>query len=568
MGTAEIQGERAPGRFRVADWEVDPAGDQIRQGAITRKLEPRVMELLVVLAQRPGDVLSREELEARVWAGRVVGYDALSSAIIKLRKVLGDDPHRPRYIETISKKGYRLIAPIDFSQAAQTEKDSLANASRKPSHKFGTTSARLILAGVFLFLLSVTFLSIFWESIYQGPVTQQPASTIAVLPFENLNDDKMQDYFSDGITDDLITDLSKVSNLLVISRSSSFFYKDKKFDPKEVAGKLNVRYILHGSVRRSGKDIRINAQLVDVEAGGHLWAERYDGNQDNIFQLQDSILKNIVSALKIELNQAEQGYLTKYVPSNADAYDEFLRGQSHFLLYANKEENNKARNFFLSAIDLDPGFAKAYAMLAWTYWFEFANGWSDNPELSLRQAGELAGRAKSINKYTPVAYFITGLVHREKKEYVKALVEVEKAIAIDANYANAHVLMATLLYYAGRPQEGLEKMKKAIRLNPHHPHNYPFHLGQAYFVLQRYDEAAAEFGKGIASHPGSVRLHIWLAAAFAHAGKEEEAKWEADQVLMLDPEFSLQKVRRVYPFKKPADLERLLAGLRKSGLNR
>lgn len=566
MDTDAVTEETPQLPFQVADWEVDPASGWIRRGGITRKLEPRVMDLLVVLAQQPGVVVAREELEARVWSGMVVGYDALSSAMIKLRKALGDDPHHPLYIETLPKKGYRLIAPVSagssLTNAEQEAPSTLAFLFLKPGFRF----AFVVLACI------VTLVSVFLLWFDRGrleektSVTQDHTPSIAVLPFENLNGDKEQQYFAEGITDDLITDLSKISGLLVISRDSVFYYKDKVLDIDQVADKLNVRYILHGSVRRAGENIRINAQLVDVDTGGNLWAERYDGNLAKIEKLQDTILQKIVSALQIKLSSVELERITASMTDSPQAYDYFLYGQSHFLLYANEVENNKARKFYQRAIEIDPKFARAYAMLAWTHWFEFTNGWSKDPEDSLKQAYELARKAIQIDESTPVAYFVTGLVYREKKEYVKALAEVEKAVSIDPNYANAHVLLATLLYYGGRPEEGLQRMLKAIRLNPYYPTSYPFHLGQAYFVLQRYNEAIDAFEQGVQSYPDSLRLHVWLAASYAQVGRKREAEWESDQVKILDPEFSIEKMKDIYPFKDPVDLERFLAGLRSAGL--
>jgi len=189
----------------------------------------------------------------------------------------------------------------------------------------------------------------------------------------------------------------------------------------------------------------------------------------------------------------------------------------------------------------------AYAMLAWTHAFDAMNGWSPDREKSLLQARGLAAKALSLEERLPLAYFVAGLSYRETGEYVKALVEAEKAIRYDPNYANAHVLLATLLYYAGRPEEGLERIKKAMLLNPHHPYNYTFHLGQAYYILRRYDEAIETFQQGLASNPASERLHVWLAAAYAQAGISDEAEWQADQILTLNPEFSIERMGRHSP---------------------
>ncbi len=205
-------------------------------------------------------------------------------------------------------------------------------------------------------------------------------------------------------------------------------------------------------------------------------------------------------------------------------------------------------------------------MLAWTFAFEAMNGWSEAREDSLAHAHALATRCHLIDKELPVAYFVMGLVYRERGEYMKALVEAEKAIAIDSSYANAHVLLATLLYYAGRPQEGLERIKEAMKINPHHPYNYPFHLGQAYFILGRYQDAIEALEPGLGTNPSSERMRVWLAAAYAQDGREADAKWEAEQVLALNPDFSLQRIRQAFPFKEPADTERFLDGLRKAGI--
>jgi adenylate cyclase len=206
-------------------------------------------------------------------------------------------------------------------------------------------------------------------------------------------------------------------------------------------------------------------------------------------------------------------------------------------------------------------------MLAWTHVFEAMNGWSEDRVAALSQAALAADRAFELDSSLPVAHFVRGLVYRELGNYDKALVEAGQAIARDPNYANAHVLLATLLYYTGQPQQGLEMILKAMQLNPHHPYNYPFHLGQAYFILQRYPDACTEFEAGLQSNPSAERLHVWLAAAYAQAGRREDASWEAEQVLTLNPEFSLQRMQESFPFQDPADLARFLDGLRMAGFS-
>jgi TolB-like protein/DNA-binding winged helix-turn-helix (wHTH) protein/Flp pilus assembly protein TadD len=551
--------------FRIADWTVEPALTRLTRNGNTVRLEPKVMAVLVYLAERPGQAVSREELEEAVWAGTIVSYDALTGAIQKLRKAFNDDSRRPRIIETLSKRGYRLVAPVEplYTQKPQQPSGDVSSGSL-PRYRMQTVwlvifAALLITAG------ALTWHTATYQSGYEA-VSDAAINSIAVLPFDNLSGLPDQEYFSDGMTDELITGLAKHPDLLVIARDSAFMYKDKATDIRVIAAQLNVQYILHGSVRRENEKVRINAQLVDTSNNMLLWAESYDGTKTRIFELQDSITGKIVLALTEKIgNTGTKGEYREI--SNAQAYDSFLLGKKHFYLYHNKEENRKAREFFQASVKYDPDFAMAYAMLAWTHVFDAINSWSDNHDQSLLRARELATKAISLEKELPVAYWVKGLSYREMGEYVKAMVEAEQAIKYDPNYANAHVLLATLLYYAGRPEEGLERIQKAMLINPYHPFNYTFHLGQAYFMLERYAEAIDAFMQAIDSNPASERIHVWLAAAYAQSGAIDDAKWEADQVLTLNPDFSLQRMEKSLPFKDKEDLGRFIDGLRIAGLS-
>jgi adenylate cyclase len=525
------------------------------------------MKVLAYLADRPNVVVTREELEAVVWAGSVVGYDTLTGAIQKLRKAFHDDPKNPRIIETLPKKGYCLVAAVNFTdELINTTEISSASTTTESFPKRLRRTALLVVSIVLAVTASISFWISPWKPADDIVAEGLAPISIAVLPFDNLSGDPGQEYFADGITDDLITGLAKNPALLVIARDSTFLYKGQQLDVYQVADRLNVRYILRGSVRWIGEQVRINVQLVDTTSGAHLWAERYDDAISHVFELQDLITQNILSALAVRTSAGARQDLGRPHTNNPQAYDSFLVGRQHFFLYLNKDKNQGARGYFQKTIEFDPDFAMAYAMLAWTHVFDVMNGWSDARDRSLLRAEELAVKAISLQQALPVAYFVKGLVYREREEYVKALVEAEKAIGYDPNYANAHVLLATLLYYAGRPQEGLHRIKKAMQLNPHHPYNYAFHLGQAYYILGRYVEAIDAFNQGIASNPASERLHVWLAAAYAQAGKTDEAEWEMDQVLTMNPEFSLRRMQKTFPFKDAADREHFLAGLRKAGL--
>ena len=585
--------------FRLGAREVDPLGCRIRTGDAEVKLPPQVMDVLIYLAAHPMQVVSRDEIEAIVWDGRTVGYDSLTGTIFKLRKALGDDPRHPKVIETVPKRGYRLLmepellteAPKQTHQSTgdrqgpdETIEDDAASgrsASERrttrfaisPFKRWGSVTVRgdfnvwALLGAAFLVLAMAAT----WHSMRpitpSGEEEQRARNSIVVLPFATVGNAGKSDYFADGLTDDLTTMLAKQRDLLVIARHSAFFYKDQNVSDDEISARLNVRYVLRGSVQQQDHGLRINARLTDIPSGRHVWAEHFDGQPTNLFALQDEIVGKIVNSLTNRIapspGQKELVARTK----SLEAYDAFLAGRQHFYLYLNKRENEKARALFQQALEYDPDFALAHIMLAFTYAFDAMNGWSDDREASLDRALAVAGRGISLDKTIPLSYFIRGLVFRERKEYVKALVEAEKAIALDPNYANGHVLVASLLFYAGRPEESIAGIEKAMRLNPHHPFNYAFHLGQAYFALSRYSEAIGAFKDGIATNPAAERLHVWLAASYAQAGQIEDAKWEAEQIRALNPEFKLPALSEAFPFKDRAIKERFLEGLRGAGLS-
>jgi len=285
----------------------------------------------------------------------------------------------------------------------------------------------------------------------------------------------------------------------------------------------------------------------------------------DVFSLQDKITEKIVSALSLKLSPSAQENLRRPETTDLEAYELFLRGRAQFLRFS-KNNAFASRRYFEMAVTRDPRFARAHAMLAWTYAFEYTNGWSNAPKQTLAHALELANKAIALNDKLPVAYFVRGLIHRERHEYIAALAEAQRAIEVDPNYANGYIMLATILYYAGRPKDGLAMVEKAEMINPVHPSNYPFHKGQALFILKRYDEAIETFTKGLRQNPTSQRLRVWLAASLAQAGQIEEAQWQAQQALAEDPDFKLSRLAQAFPFKDPADREHFNGALRKVGL--
>jgi adenylate cyclase len=389
--------------------------------------------------------------------------------------------------------------------------------------------------------------------------------SIAVLPFVNMSGDPEQEYFSDGITEDLITDLSKISGLFVIARNSAFAYKAKAVKVQELSRELGVRFLLEGSVRKAGTRVRINAQLIDAMTGGHLWAERFDRELGDIFDLQDQVTQEIVTALALNLTEGELNGLARRDTSSVTAYDYFLRGLESHYRYT-KEENKQAQVLFQKAIDLDPGYAAAYALLALALLHSWTQGWNQDLQL-LPKAFELAQKAISLDDSLPEAYLVLGDLYLfAAKDHDKAVMAFWKAIARSPNYADAFAGLAHVLVWAGRPAEAIDHVKKAMRLNPHHHAWYFFPLGMAYIQTDRLDEAVEACSRGLIRNPDFLGFHLALAGVYADLGKEGEARAEVKEILRISPHYSLDVVRQMAPARDPGFLEQLVASLSKAGL--
>ncbi len=388
--------------------------------------------------------------------------------------------------------------------------------------------------------------------------------SIAVLPFANMSGDLEQEYFSDGITEDLITDLSKLSGLFVISRNSVFLYKGKAVKPEQVSRELGVRYLLEGSVRKAGSRVRITAQLIDATTGYHLWAERYDRELQDIFALQDEVTQKIVAALEVKLTEGEQGRLGHAPTDNLEAYDCFLRGLEYHS-QRTQEANAQARQMFERAIALDPEFAAAYAFLGRTYLMEVVYQWNQDPQTQ-EKLFALGQQAVALDDSQPTAHETLGLAYLGKKQHAQAIAEAEKAVALDPNYADAYVTLAEILSFAGRPQEAMSLVEQAMRLNPRYPFSYLWALGHAYRLVGRLQEAIIALKRVVMRNPDQITAHVFLAVIYSELGREEEARAEVAEILRISPHYSLEVVRQRIPYKDPALLERQVAALRKAGL--
>ncbi len=389
--------------------------------------------------------------------------------------------------------------------------------------------------------------------------------SIAVLPFDNMSGDPEQEYFVDGITEDLITDLSQVSGLFVIARNSVFTYKGKPVKVQQVGRELGVQYVLEGSVRKSGNRIRINAQLVDAKTGRHLWAARYDRELTEVFALQDEVTAKIVSALAVKLTVGERERLSRAAVTSPEAYDTLLRGLE-LLRRFTRETNAEARVLFEKAIALDPQYARAYADVALTHGMDVTFGWTDAPEAANARGLEFARNGLALDDTLPQVHFALSNTYLRHRRYDESIAADRKSIGLDPNYADGYASLAISLAYAGRPEDGLKAIRKAMRLNPRHPFFYVWNVGHAYFMMGRYEEAATAFERVLERNPQFPGGHMTLAATYGHLGRTVDAEWEVEETLTLLPDFSLASERRRALYKNPADLERYIEGLRKAGL--
>jgi adenylate cyclase len=397
------------------------------------------------------------------------------------------------------------------------------------------------------------------------PLPDKPS--IAVLPFDNMSEDPKQDYFSDGLSDQIISSLSKLPHLFVIDRNSTFTYKGKPVKVQKVAEDLGVRYVLEGSVQRSAERIRITAQLVDAITGRHKWSERYERDLKDIFAIQDDITMAITKALNIELLEGEQARLWEKegTTTNLKAYLKYLEGTGYYYRFT-KEGNSRAQQLLEEAIALDPGYANAYALLGWVHWFNARYGWVESPGKSIETAHQYAQKSIALDDTLDFAHLLIGGVHLLRRQQEKNVAQTERAITINPNGAVNNIYMAGALGCAGRWEESLGYAEKAMRLAPFPPVYYYWLLGRSYFMTGQYDKAVETFKKAVHINPDYLVARAFLAASYSSLDRKAEATAEADEVLRINPKFTLESYAKTLPYKNKADIERYVAALRKAGL--
>lgn len=548
--------------FYVADWYVDIDANRIHCGEQAIKLEGKVMSLLVYLAKNQGNVVSREQLEANVWTDRVISYDALTSCITRLRKVLGDDPRNPDYIETVPKKGYCLIAPVRWGNTTQTPSNNLPKKTNISNYSLPN-----IFIVMLLIILSIAGIVIISSkpTVIDSKTELTNTPSIVVLPFDNLSSNPEQVYFSDGITADISIALSKLSGLQVTSPPSVLNKNSRDKDAGNSDKEQPAHYLLSGSVQRAANKLRVNVMLIDNHSHQHLWAESYDREITDVFEVQDDITAKIVTTLSIKLTEEEKKRVAQRYTNSIEAYDQFLRGQAAYIQHTNTEII-LAREHLQQAIQLDPNFARAYSTLALTYVDEYRYQWFASTEESLLKTLALAEKAISIDERLPQAYWALAYAQLHLHRYQQAIDAIKQALSVKPDYADGYAILALTQIYQGDAEQGIKMIRLAMRLNSHYPAQYLSVLGQGYYYLGEYKNAEDALRNAIDKNFNLLTAHIMLTATLSKLGMQEEASWTAGQLHTLSPEFTVNDVGRIFPLKDINRQKDVIAQLSMAGV--
>jgi TolB-like protein len=511
-------------RYFFAEYVFDVDRRELLRGFKPISVEPQVFDLLLYLIQNRERVVSRDDLLSSVWRGRIVTESALSTRINAARSVIGDSGGEQRLIKTLPRRGLRFVGAV-------REEHSLADRG----------SAEL-------------------------PRSSSDKPSIAVLPFENLGRDPEQDYFTDGIVEDITTALSRNRAFFVIARNSSFTYKGKSVDTKQVARQLGVRYVLEGSVRKSGGRVRVAGQLIEAESGHHLWADRFDGETAEIFELQDQIVTRVVGAIAPQLEKAEINRAKQGLTGDLAAYDLYLRGLDSWNRWT-QEGNASALQFFYAAMEKDCDFSTPYGLAASCYLLAKANEWASS--FDEKEIARLVDRAADIGTDDPVALCWAGHVHAYFfRDIDRSLLLIDRALELDVNLAIAWQRSGWVRGYAGDADGAIESLNRAIALNPLDPRVFLTQSAMAFahFIGGRDDDAADWAAMALRVKPNWLPALRVMIAANAMRGRADEADQALRSYLRIDPKISTAKMCEFYPLRRDTDRQRLILGMRRAGI--
>lgn len=514
--------------------KLDTARNELRRDGDLIELEPQVFDLIVFMATNAGRVLSKDDLIDGVWSGRIVSDSAISSRINAARNALGDNGKDQAIIKTVSRKGFIFVPELD----APTQPKAQGNHAQ-PSAVNSSTEA---------------------------PHGGKPS--IVVLPFENLSNDPSQTFFSDGIADDIITDLSRYNELFVIARHSAFAYHDRKDHALDFANKLGVKYLLQGAVRRSENRIRVSAQLVDLDTQTTLWAEKYNRNVEDILDVQEEISTVIVNTLvgQVELRHAKAAELRS--ETAISAYDHCLRAQHHIWNFS-REQAALARKEAQAAIALEPNLARAHAILGWAYHTEGSNGWHEKGEARFDMATECAKQAIAADPNEPWGHCVLGFClwwHPKNRNFSVAIEVLKVALRLNPSNAHFRMILGATYAYMGEGEAALDEINTAISHNPFYPSLYLVHRARAFFVSERYKEAMADIDRAAIDMPDHSNVIALKAACCEQLGLHDDAQEAVKTLNEFSPEYTLAFVRRTIPFARDQDLNQFCDLLKAAGL--
>ena len=509
---------------------------ELRRGRDAIPVEPQVFDLLVYLVQNHDRVVSRDDLIASVWDGRIVSESTLASRINAARRAIGDNGKDQKLVRTIPRRGFRFVGTVQARPI-----DGQPNyAAEAPSGEIPEPPPAAL------------------------PLPDRPA--IAVLPFTNMSDDPVQEYFSDGISEDIITALSKLRWFFVIARNSSFIYKGKAVHMKQVAAELGVGYVVEGSVRKSGDRVRITVQLNDVATGSHIWAEHYDRDLTDVFAVQDEITEAIVAAIEPQIYAAENFRARRKPPNNMDAWDLVMRALSHYWRVT-REDNVVAQALLEKAIAIDPDYGQALGVLATSHSFCAHMGWSDLAT-AVTIAERSAQAAVLADSEDAWAHHALASVHLARRRFDDSLSEFELALRLNPNFSLAQGYYGLALSYCGRWEEGDAAVRRALRLSPRDPVSALYYGIAAYaqFVGRNYEEAMRLSREALRQRGDFVGAHRVLTAAAGMSGQTELAKLALEDLRRAQPNISLAWIASQMPWRDHAQSEHYLQGLRGAGL--
>jgi TolB-like protein len=514
--------------FVFSEHRLDTDRRELRRGTETVALEPQVFDLLVYLVENRDHVVNKDDLLGSIWGGRIVSDSTLTSRINAARKAIGDNGEDQKLIRTIARKGFRFVG-----EARSATADEPAQAEHQPRPAL--------------------------------PLPDRPA--IAVLPFTNMTDDPAQEYFSDGISEDIITALSKLRWFFVIARNSSFTYKGKAVHLKRIAEELGVGYLVEGSVRKAGERVRITVQLNDVATGSHIWAERYDRSLADVFAVQDEITEAIVAAIEPQLYAAENVHTQRKPPGSLDAWDLVMRALSHYWRVT-RQDNLVAQALLEKAITIDPNYGQALGVLACSHIFSAHMGWEDiTASAPIAERAALA--AILVDSEDPWAHNALGCAYLFKRRFDDSLAEFELALRLNPNFSMAQGYYGLALAYCGRWQEAIVAARRAQRLSPRDPFSavYCGIAAYAQFMGRDYDEAMRLSREAIRQRGDFVGAHRVMTAAAGMAGQDDVAKAALQELRRAQPNISLAWIADQMPMKRDEDREHYLEGFRRAGLD-